>query len=282
MEEIAFINGRFCSLSEATISIEDRGFQFGDGVYEVIVARRGRPFRLAQHLDRLKRSTDAIDLPVDYAALNLPAVIEEGVRRCGFDEVMIYIQITRGVAPRDHVYSGDITPTVAATFKARPVHTHARARGVALETTSDIRWAKCSVKSTALLANVLIKNAARRRGFFDAVILGEGDVVRETAVANIFIVNDGAIRTPPATDHILHGVTRGYLLECAARLGIPCREVHFSRSEMLAADEVFITSTTMNVMPVTSIDGSAIGDGKPGTIAERLLGCFCEDTADSE
>ena len=280
MEEIAYINGRFCSLDEATVSVEDRGFQFGDGVYEVLVAPRGRPFRLQQHLDRLKRSTDAIDLPIDYKALNLPGVIAEGIRRCGFEDVMVYLQLTRGRASRDHQYSSGMTPTVVATFKPRRVFDPAmRARGVALETARDIRWARCSVKSTALLPNVLLKNAATRRGYFDAIIVGADDFVRETSNANVFIVTGGVLRTPLATEHILHGVTRAYLLECADRLGIPCAEVDFTASEMRAADEVFICSTTMEVMPVTSVDGRTIGNGKPGETTMRLLACFRDDLA---
>ena len=280
MEEIAYVNGRFCGLDEATVSVEDRGFQFGDGVYEVLVAPRGRPFWLQQHLDRLKRSTDAIDLPIDYKALNLPGVIEKGIRRCGFEDVMVYLQITRGRAPRDHLYSSGITPTVIATFKPRPVFDpEMRTRGVALETARDIRWARCSVKSTALLPNVLLKNAATRRGFFDAVTVGADDVVRETSNANVFIVTGGLLRTPPATERILHGVTRAYLLECADRLGIPCAEVDFTAGEMRAADEVFICSTTMDVMPVTSVDGKTIGKGKPGETTMRLLTCFRDDLA---
>jgi D-alanine transaminase len=280
MGEIAYVNGVFRDLADATVSIEDRGFQFADGVYEVIVAPQGRPFRLEDHLTRLKRSADAIELQVDFDAVDLPGVIMEGIRRCGFEDVMIYVQITRGAAPRDHLCPADISPTIVATFKAKPVHDSAlRERGVALESVSDIRWEACSVKSIALLPNVLIKNRAKRRGFFDAVIVGPDGMVRETSCANVFMVRDGILHTPPATDHILHGITRRLILECAGKIGVQSREEEFDLPSLMAADEVFISSTTMDVMPVTSVDAKPIGRARPGPVSGRLLECVRAEMA---
>jgi D-alanine transaminase len=275
MQDIAYVKGRFGPLSEAVVSIEDRGFQFADGVYEVLVAPGGRPFRLPQHLARLKRSTDGIDLMIDYESLGLPGIISEGIARCGHKDVMVYIQITRGVAPRNHVYGDNLTPTVVATFKARPVYSEEmRRKGVSLETVRDIRWARCSVKSTALLPNVLLKNAAQQAGYFDALIVGPDEDVRETTLANVFMVTQGVLVTPPATDKILHGVTRDYVLECASELGIESEESEFTVDELKAADEAFVSSTTMDVMAVTSIDGEPIGEGDPGPLTQRLFECF--------
>ena len=275
MKEVAYVNGEFCDLGEARVSIEDRGFQFADGVYEVIVAHSGRLFRLEQHLARLKHSTDTIDLPIDYAALNLPGVIEEGVRRCGFEDVMVYLQITRGVAPRHHEFPDEVNPTIVATFKPKPtVKPEVRERGVSLKTVEDIRWAWCDVKSIALLPNVLMKNSTGREGYFDAIFVSSDGLVRETTRANVFIVTDGVLRTPPMTSRILHGVTRDYLLECARKLDIPCKECDFHVPEMLSADEVFITSTTIDVLSATSVNDEKIGNGKPGPVAGRLLECF--------
>ncbi|MCK4657938.1 MAG: aminotransferase class IV [Phycisphaerae bacterium] len=275
MKEVAYVNGEFHDLREAKISIEDRGFQFADGVYEVIVAPHRQPFHLQQHLERLKKSTEAIDLPVDYDALDLPAVIREGLQRCDFEDSMIYLQITRGVVPRDHLYPDATTPTVVATFKAKPVYDpKLRKRGVHIETARDIRWEHCHIKSIALLANVMMKNAARQRGRFDAIILGADHTVRETTCANVFLLNHGVLRTPPADQHILHGVTRLYILECARDLQIPCEETYFKTADLLAADEVFISSTTIDIMPVAAIDDHPIGSGAMGELTLRLLERF--------
>ncbi len=282
MTEVAYVNGVFCDLAEAKVSIEDRGFQFADGVYEVIVAPRKRPFRLRRHLERLKRSTDAIALPVDYDALDLPAVILEGLERSGLTDCMIYLQITRGVVPRDHLYPDDTPPTVVATFKAKPVYDRAlRERGIALETVRDIRWDCCHVKSIALLPNVMLKNAARRRGRFDAIILGPDDSVRETTCANVFMISGGVLRTPLADEHILHGVTRAFILECARELELPCEETRLQAADLFGADEVFISSTTIDIMPVAAIDDRPIGSGSAGELTLRLFERCCRNMADA-
>ncbi len=275
MPEIAYINGKFTDLGEAKVPVEDRGFQYADGVYEVIVAPDGLPFKLEEHLKRLKRSTDAIGIHVDYDELNLPAIINEGICWSGFKDVLVYIQITRGVASRNHIYSQDMIPTVVATFKAQPVHDpQLYGLGVSMETVDDVRWAWRDVKSIALLANVVLKNAARQRGLWDAIIVGPDGVVLETTSANLFVVSGGRLRTAPATDRILHGVTRGCVLEFARELGISCIESEFDVPEMMEADEVFATSTTLDVLPVVSIDGRQIGSGKPGVVTKQLLQCF--------
>ncbi|MCP4593399.1 MAG: D-amino acid aminotransferase [bacterium] len=275
MSELAYVNGVFCDPADAKVSIEDRGFQFADGVYEVLVAPGGRLFRAAEHLERLRRSCEAIDLQVDFDALDLSAVIREGISRSGFEDVMVYVQITRGVVPRDHVYPDGLTPTVVATFKPKPVHDDAfRRTGVALETAQDIRWARCSVKSIALLPNVMLKQAARRRGRFDAVLVGPDGNVREASCANIFAITGGTLRTPPPDEQILHGVTRAYILECARDLGIPTEEAELPVADLLAADEVFISSTTMDIMPVATIDDQTIGAGQAGPVTWRLLERF--------
>jgi D-alanine transaminase len=282
MKEIAYVNGVFCDIADAVVSIEDRGFQFADGVYEVLVAPGGRPFRMAQHLERLRHSTEAIEMRVDYSAMDLPSVIRKGIELSGFADTLIYLQITRGVMPRDHLYRDGLPPTVVATFKAKPmVSAELRRAGVALETVRDFRWERCYIKSVALLPNVLIKNAARRRGFFDALLVSDDGTVRETSAANIFMVRKAAgggmvVRTPPADERILHGVTRNYILECARGLALTCEESDFAVEDLIAADEAFLSSTTMDIMPVTRIDGQSIGGGNPGPISSSLLERFYE------
>lgn len=277
MPEIAYVNGTFGPLAEAKVSIEDRGFQFADGIYEVVVAPGGRPFKLEAHLARFRRSAEGIGLAVDFSALNLTGIFAEGIRRCGFPDVLIYVQITRGVASRDHVFPEKIAPTIVATFKPKPViAANVRQRGVTLQTTRDIRWQLCHIKSVALLANILLKNEARKHGCHDAIIVSADGIVRETTCANVFLARAGRLVTPRADEHILHGVTRAYVLECAASVGIPVEERDFTVPEMLSADEVFISSTTQDVLAASMIDGHTIGAGRCGPIAEKLNACFQE------
>lgn len=272
MPEIAYVNGSFIPVAEARVSIDDRGFQFADSVYEVVVAPGGKPFRLEQHLLRLIASGDGISLPIDIEGLGIRSLIEEGIRRAGFADTVVYIQITRGVAPRDHIYSADLAPTVVATFKAKPVYDARLYRqGLSLTVLDDIRWANPCIKSTALLANSMLKNAARKKGYADAILISPDRLVRETTCANVFIVARGTLRTPPATRHILRGITRDAVLECAEAEGIPTDETDFNVQALLDSDEVFITSTTQDVMPVTQVDGTIIGGGKPGPVTLRLL-----------
>ncbi len=275
MQPIAYVNGVFCGMEEAKVSIEDRGFQFADGVYEVIAARGRQPFRLQQHLERLQRSADAIGLAVDLDSLTLPKVIDEGIARCGYEDVMVYVQLTRGVAPRKLECFAATRPTVVATFRALPVFSHElRQRGVALRSVRDTRWAYCSVKSVSLLANVLLKRKTQQDGFFDALIIGPDDLVREATSANVFAVVNGILRTPPLSEHILHGVTRDYVLECAKDVGIESREEEMLLRDVIAAEEVFLCSTTKDIVPVSSIDGQTIASGLPGPVTRELLQLF--------
>lgn len=275
MPDIACVNGEFSALADARVPIEDRGYQFADGVYEVLVAPGGKPFLLEGHLQRLRDSLAGIELAVDLPALRIEEQIAEGIRRCGHRDVMVYLQITRGTAARDHVFPKTFRPTVVMTFKPRPVYDPAlKAGGVALLSVRDIRWAKCNIKSIALLPSVLLKNQARAKNYYDALIVADNDIVRETSAANVFIITGGRLRTPPRSGHILPGITRGHLLACAPKLGIEVEESDFTLADLCAADEVFITSTTMNVMPVTRVNDARIADGRVGPLSRKLETCF--------
>ncbi len=279
MSDIACINGTFMPLSEAVVPIEDRGYQFADGVYEVIVAHGGVPFLLDEHLARLQRSADGIELNLECSTLGLGKLIQGGIEQCGYGDVMVYLQITRGIASREHAYAADLTPNLVMTFKRKPIIDPAlRTAGIELETVADTRWAHCSIKSIALLANIMLKNAAKQRGFFDAIITTPDDEILETSCANVFIVGGGKLITPVADTRILHGITRGHILKFARIEQIPCEERSISKSEMLAADEVFITSSSIDVLSARSIDGQPIGTGKPGPVAARLLKGFPNST----
>ncbi len=262
--EMAFLNGRFLPLAEATVSIEDRGFQFGDGVYEVIRTYRGRPFKLDAHLARLDRSAKAIDLRQPYPSERWADYVTEGLRLAGFPEAKIYVQITRGTAPRDHAYAPDLQPTVLMTVRElQPLSPTIQAAGVAAMTMKDIRWGRCDIKSINLLANVLARQQAKVRGVFEAILVRDGQVT-EGAVSNVFIVRDRNLITAPEGAWILSGVTRAVVLELARHEGLTVEERYCSEHELLGAAEVFLTGTTVEVLGVVRIDGKPIGGGEPG------------------
>ncbi len=250
MPDVAYVNGRFCEPSDAVISIEDRGFQFADGVYEVVVAYRGRPFRLDQHFERLKRSLAGIDLPVDFDQLGLAKIVRQGIERCEFDPALAYLQITRGVQARSLVYQADIDPTVVATFKAKPeIDASQRESGVSVVTVEDFRWTRCQIKSISLLHAELAKNSALRDGFDDAIFISHDGEVREATAANVFIVRDGVLMTPPADSSVLQGVTRDYVIECATRSDISIRQETLTLADLESADEVFLINSVRGWIP---------------------------------
>lgn len=276
--ETAFLNGRFVPLAEATVSIEDRGFQFGDGVYEVIRTYRGRPFKLDAHLDRLDRSAQAIDLRQPYPFERWVESVTEGLRLGDFPETKIYVQITRGSAPRDHAYAPDLQPTVLMTFRElQPLNATFQSTGVAAMTIKDIRWGRCDIKSINLLANVLARQQAKKRGVFESILVRDGQVT-EGAVSNVFIVQDGKLITAPEGAWILSGVTRQVVLELARHEGLTVQERYCSEQELLGATEVFLTGTTVEVLGVVHIDGKQIGKGQPGPVTLSLAKRFLDKT----
>lgn len=290
MTKLVYVNGAFCDPADAKVSVEDRGFQFGDGVYEVVVSYDNKLFLLDRHLARLRRSLEAIDLPYDFEAHPLEPILLEGLRRTGLRDAMVYIQITRGACPRNHVAPDDITPTTVVTFAPRTTLDDAyRRKGVGVMTVSDDRWANCFVKAITLLPNVLAKNRARRKGYDDAVFVTASGEVRECTSANLFVVHAGAILTPPRTESILHGVTQGFVMECAARIGLPVEERRFDNAFLRQADEVFMSSTSVEVLGITRVDDQPIGNGTVGPVTMRVHAEFCrscraniEDTAPSQ
>jgi len=272
MPELAFVNGAFLPIHDAKVSIEDRGFQFGDGVYEVIVVYDGKPFLLDRHLSRLRRSAAGIGLEYDFDAQPIAPLIDEGVRRAELRDAMVYIQLTRGAAPRSHVIPPKISPTVVMTFKALPlIADDVRARGLKIMTTLDNRWADCHIKAITLLPNVLAKNAALARGFDDAIFVTKEGQVRECTSSNVFMVKGGALIMPPRDHSILHGVTQGFLMECAAEIAVPVEEERFHIDSMRAAEEVFLCSTLTEVLGIVQIDAAVISDGHVGKTTQRLF-----------
>jgi len=269
MEELIWINGEVMPLVEARIGVEDRGFQFADGVYEVIRVYGGRAFALAEHLARLERSCAGISLAMPMSADELAGHIQRLIVRAALRDGMIYLQLTRGQAPRNHVF-GQCTPTLL--FYARelpPVPLAAESPGLKLISVNDERWHRCWIKSIALLPNVLAKNQAVAAGADEAVFIADG-YATECCSSNLFIVARGSLLTHPVGPKVLPGITRLMLLELARRLDIAAIERPISEAEALAADEVFITSTTREIGWVGQWNGRRIGQGRCGPVTSRL------------
>ncbi len=281
MGELAFVNGRFMPLDEAVVPIEDRGFQFADGVYEVVATYGGKPFALKPHFERLERSLAALSLALDIRTYGLEALLREGLERAGFDETLVYIQVTRGVAPRHHEFpAAPVDPTVVMTFKQlyRIPQAHYE-RGVAVISAPDQRWRRCDIKTIALLPNILAKQQARAAGAFETLLVdGEGRVT-EGSSTSAFCVVDGAVHTAPEGPQILPSITRGQLLELAGELGLPVVEDFRTLDEFKAADEVFLAGTTTEAMPVVRIDDAVIGTGAPAPITLKLREAFLAKAA---
>jgi D-alanine transaminase len=270
MPDVACVNGQFMPLGEATVSVEDRGFQFGDGVYEVIRTYRGRPFELEAHLARLERSAQALDLPQPYSRSEWTQYVLEGIKRAAYPEAKIYLQITRGVAPRDHAFPVNATATVVMTIR----EFHALSRqvqdtGVWAMVIDDIRWGRCDIKSVNLLANVLARQQAKQARMFEAILVKDGRVT-EGAVSNVMAVKGGAVITAPEGPLILSGITRAVVLELARKDGIPVQERAIPQTDLFGLDELFLTGTTVEVVGVVKVDDKVIGAGRPGPITQRL------------
>ena len=270
MPDIACVNGRFMPLAEATVSVEDRGFQFGDGVYEVIRTYRGRPFELDGHLARLERSAQALDIPQPYSRSKWTQYVLEGIKRAGYPEAKVYLQITRGAAPRDHAFPANATTTVVMTIREfHALSPELQNFGVSAIVIDDLRWGRCDIKSVNLLANVLARQQAKQAGVFEAILVKDGQVT-EGAVSNVMAVQGGAVITAPEGPQILSGITRELVLELARKDGIPVQERPIPQSALFRVDELLLTGTTVEVLGVVKVDDKVIGTGRPGPITQRL------------
>ncbi|THV25215.1 D-amino-acid transaminase [Peteryoungia ipomoeae] len=278
MSRIAYVNGRYLPHAGAAVHIEDRGFQFADGVYEVCEVRHGLIVDLTRHLDRLDRSLRelAIAQPMSRAALT--AVIREVVRRNRVRNGLFYLQVTRGVARRDHVYPKAETPVslVITAKQTDPAIIAAKnAKGLKAITLPDNRWDRVDIKTVGLLPNAMARQAAKEAGAQEAIYVDADGMVTEGAATNVWIVDgDGRLVTRPADHGILRGITRTGIQDVAAKLGIDIVERRFSRDEMLAAREVFITAATSICFPIVEIDGQTVANGHPGAMAERIRMAF--------
>ena len=274
MPDIGFVNGRFMPLEEATVPVEDRGFQFGDGIYEVIRTYHGQPFELDAHLARLERSARAIELPLPWNLQQWAAYVHDGIKRGGHAESKVYLQLTRGVAPRDHVFPASTKPTAVMTVREmRTIEPALQASGVAVMTMDDWRWGRCDIKSVNLLPNVLARQTAKQAGAFEALFIRNGQLT-EGSVSNVMVVKTGRLLTAPEGERILSGVTRTIVLELARKESLPVEERFVTRDELSHADEIFLTGTTVEVLPVIRVDGKPVGSGKPGPASLKLQTAF--------
>ena len=272
MSRIAYVDGRYVPHRHASVHIEDRGFQFADGVYEVVAVIGGRRFDEPRHLDRLERSLGEIDIAMPMSRAALACVMDEVVRRNRVNDGILYLQITRGSAPRDHAWRDGASPVVVMTARRQlPPSDQAVKDGVAVITAPDQRWRRNDIKSVALLGNVLGKQKARRAGAYETWMVDDAGRVTEGTSTNAWIVVGGRIVTRPLGPEILGGITRAAVLDVARELQIAVDERPFSVDEAGAADEAFLTSTTSYVLPVTRIDDMTVGTGKPGPVTARLL-----------
>jgi D-alanine transaminase len=266
---------------EAAVDIEDRGYQFGDGVYEVVRIFKGKSFTMDEHLERLERSAKEIQLTLPYDREELKSKLEELRSINAVKDGIIYIQISRGVLPRTHGFpSPEVPPQLVACTKEMKRPLAFQQKGISAILTEDIRWLRCDIKSLNLLGNVLAKQKAADQNCFEA-IFHRGETVTEGSSTNVFLIKDGILYTHPATNLILNGITRRKVLEISHQLELRVKEEQFTVQELLAGDEVFITSTTNDIMPVIKIDEQEIGAGSPGQITVRLQEAFNELIANS-
>jgi D-alanine transaminase len=280
MSRVAYVNGTYRRMRDAVVHVEDRGFQFADGVYEVWSVFGGRLADFDGHLNRLWRSLDELRIVRPMSSQALARVLKETVRRNRVREGLVYLQVTRGTARRDHPFPAAGTPpsvVVTARSLAFAKAEAAASKGVALITQPDIRWGRCDIKTVGLLPNVLAKQAARERGAAEAWMVDEMGLVTEGSSTNAWIVDgDGKLRTRDVQSNILRGITRSAVLEMAAEEGLELEERAFSVDEVKQAREAFYTSASGFVTPAISIDGVQIGDGKPGPVATRLRALYLE------
>lgn len=276
MEALANLNGERLPLTEVRIPALDRGFLFGDAVYEVLRIYQGRPWLLEEHFSRLSRSLGAIRIRgVDLARLRQRMV--DTIAAGPFREAIVYIQITRGVAPRSHGFPASATPL--EFLYVEEIHDHyqeARRHGASVITHPDLRWDRCDIKSTNLLGNVLAAQAAKEAGCMEALLYLPDGTLMEGTRTSFFGVRQGTLLTAPNSHAILPGITRGLILRLAARAGIPVREEVLKRADLGQVSELFLTGTTSEVLPVVKVDGQPVADGKPGPVTARLQEAYAE------
>jgi D-alanine transaminase len=278
-QQIVYLNGDWMPIEEAKVPVLDRGFIFGDGIYEVVPIYAGRPFRWQQHLDRLQRSLDKIKIVNPHSRDQWTALLQKLQGHHEWNDQFIYIQVTRGVAKRDHAFPKSATTPTVFAMASEFIHAPAeqRERGVAAVSLPDERWLHCDVKSTSLLGNVLAKQAAVEAGGFECIMFRNG-FLTEGSSANIWVARNGRLLCPPRDNLILEGIRVALIEELCARAGLTLEIRPITREEVLSADELILSSATKEVLPITSLDGKAVGTGlekgKPGPMYKALFEAY--------
>ncbi len=267
-----YLNGTFMPIAEARVPVLDRGFIFGDGVYEVIPVYSRRPFRLQEHLKRLQHSLDGIGLKNPHSAAAWTDILTELIARNAQEDQYLYLHITRGVAKRDHAFPvPSVPPTVFAMSSPLPTPpTELLESGISCVTVVDNRWLRCDIKAISLLPNVLLRQAAVEAGCAEAILIRDDAFLTEGAASNIFVVKGGRLLAPPKDNLMLPGITYDVILELAAANGIPFEVRRVSKAEVFDADELLLTSSTKEVLAITTLDGRPVGPGKPGAMFAKL------------
>ena len=279
MSILGFYDGKIIDINTQAVPLEDRGHQFGDGAYEVVVAYGGKYFALKEHLDRLERSCRELQITPSFTRSEVEDFCHLLLKKSGLEEAMLYLQWTRGAAPRSHGFPANARSILSATIRPRKaLRADLLENGAKVLVQPDERWLRCDIKSLNLLGSVLAKQRAVEAGCFEALLVRDGKMVTEGASSNSFCVKDGIIYTTPLCNFILAGVTRAVVIELAESLGYTVRQEIINLEFYLQADEVFLTGTTTEVMPVVALDEITIGDGKPGPVTIKLQEAYLAKT----
>ncbi|HHI93428.1 MAG TPA: D-amino acid aminotransferase [Gammaproteobacteria bacterium] len=266
-----YLNNKFLPADQACVPVLDRGFIFGDGVYEVIPVYGRKLFRLDEHLQRLQNSLTAVRIPNPLSNADWDTILNELIRQNDGDEQSLYLQVTRGSAQRDHAMPDDPVPTIfAMSNPLHPVSQQIREHGVAAITLDDIRWQRCHIKAISLLPNILLRQEALDQNAAEAILVRDG-FATEGAASNLFIVSNDVLVTPPTGPFLLPGITRDLILELAETNDIAHHEKNISRDELRTADEIWLTSSTKEILPVTRLDDAPVANGQPGPLFQRML-----------
>ncbi len=273
-DQIVYLNGEFLPLAEARIPVLDRGFIYGDGVYEVVPIYHRQPFRMAQHLARLQHSLDGIRLPNPHTAEQWDALIRELAAKQPMADQALYLQVTRGVARRDHAFPAGVAPTVFMMSNPLPLPSREQVdRGVAVITALDNRWQRCDLKTTSLIGNVLMRQLAVDQGAVETVMFRDG-LLTEASASNVLVVRGGTVLAPPKDHLILPGITYDATLEFTRAAGVPLEVRKVTREEALTADEMWLSSSTKEVLAITRLDGVPFAGGAPGPVFRRVWEAF--------
>ncbi len=271
---VAYLNGDYLPLEECKISVLDRGFIFGDAIYELIPVYQSKPFYLEAHLVRLARSLEQVGIADPYSVNDWKQIINQLIVQSGIEQLSVYLQVTRGVAKRDHAFPANTAPTVFGMTNPWPaVNKDIYTKGLAAVTAEDTRWNRCDIKVTSLLSNVMKKQHAVENNADEAILIRDGYVL-EGSATNVFIVKDGQVMTAPKNNLILPGITRDVVVEVLRENNIPLQEQAPTQAQLADADEVWITSSTKECAPVTTVDSKPVGDGKPGEMWQKVFNFY--------